>query len=158
MTGQIFHHTNAPIDFSLVCFPKKLGGLGLINPEWMVTALNGRAIARMFAFSEGIGLAFKLQLLRELDRQSGCFFRLFQGAKWLNAHSTTRMPITGAPFCRRIYDTLISLKISVCDDWDKYTDAEILDLPYDLPLIAGQYSAMLVKRPHSSLHPLRIFC
>jgi hypothetical protein len=36
----------------------------------------------------------------------------------------------------------------------QYTDAEILDLPYDLPLIAGQHSAM---RPHSSRHPLRIF-
>jgi hypothetical protein len=55
MMGQIFHHTNAPIDFSLMCFPKKLGGLGLINPEWMITALNGRAIARMFNFSECVG-------------------------------------------------------------------------------------------------------
>jgi hypothetical protein len=160
VTSELFTgRTSAPILFEHICYPRKLGGLGLINPTMMMVAMNGKAVGRMIADSDQLGTAFKLQFLRTIYQQGGCFFRLLARGKWPNAGPTMRMPpVSGPPFWRRIYDTLLSLNLSVSEDWDNYTDEEILNLPYDLPAIGGEHTdSMLSKRARPSLFPLRIF-
>jgi hypothetical protein len=149
------HRQRLLIDFEYICYPRRLGGLGLLNPEKMIEGMNGRAIARMIADEGNLGNVFKLQLLHTIETEGGCFFRLLGHAKW--ADPGLRMPNKGPPFWQRIYDTLLNFNLSVSTDWDKYMDEEILSLPYDLPVITGVHTKLLATQVRSSLFPLRIF-
>jgi hypothetical protein len=42
---MLFRSTRSPINFKLICMPKSQGGLGLIQPEHMMQAMNGKVIA-----------------------------------------------------------------------------------------------------------------
>jgi hypothetical protein len=53
---------------------------------------------------------------------------------------------------------MIGLKISYSDDWNEYTDEEILMLPFDLPRLLGEEACKSFgSRVRPSLFPLRIF-
>jgi len=157
ITNFAFRTIRAPIEFNLVCYPKKLGGLGLLNPEKMMLALNGRAVARMLSDNGELGKVFKLQLLRTMDEHGGSIFRLLAKAKWSATQTnSTHMPLEASPFYYRIHDTLLELKLGHDIDWEKYSDYEILSLPYDIPEITGEHGTLLGKRVRPSLTPLQI--
>jgi hypothetical protein len=154
ITGFIFGRTNAPIMFEFICYPRRLGGLGLLNPTHMATAMNGRVVARMMADCGELGTAFKLQMLYTIQQAGGSFFRLLAKGKF--AGGSPRMPVRGPPFWVRVYNTLIDLDLAVRIDWDKYSDEEFLALPYDTPDITGKHTDLLGKRVRSALHPIRL--
>jgi hypothetical protein len=154
ITSFIFGRTNSLILFELVCYPRQLGGLGLLNPIHMITAMNGRAIARMITGHGEVATAFKLQLLRTIYEEGGSFFRLL--AKGNFAGGSPRMPARGPPFWVRVYNTLLDLGLAVSTDWNEYSDEEFLSLPYDIPAITGKHANLLGKRVRSALHSLRL--
>jgi hypothetical protein len=131
ITSYLFTRTRSIIDFELLCFPRSYGGLGLINPEKMTQAMNGKAIARMIAQSGDLGTAFKLQLIRVTAEQGADIFRLLAHGNWGGGGGSPRMPYQSLPFWRRIYDTCLNLNLMLTTDWEKYTDEEMLTLPYD---------------------------
>jgi hypothetical protein len=154
ISSFIFGHTHSLILFELVCYPRQVGGLGLINPIHMVTAMNGRAIARMISGHGEVATAFKLQLLYTIHEEGGSFFRLL--AKGNFTGGCPRMPARGPPFWVRAYNTLLDLDLAVSTEWDKYSDEEFLSLPYDMPAITGIHTDLLGKRVRSALHSLRL--
>jgi exonuclease III len=152
----IFKGKQNAIQFDHLCFPKRFGGLGLLHPEYMMQAMNGRSIARMISRSDPIAEFFKLSLLRVLETtEGGCFFKLFGPASW---RANGIKMLDGPPFWRRIYNSMLGLGVSVSNDWDTYTDEELLSLPFDLPMLIGkEVSESFGKRVRPSLWPLRIF-
>jgi hypothetical protein len=96
ITSEVFpNREKALIDFPLLCYPRNYGGLGLHNPEMMMLAMNGKAVARMMKDEGDLGTAFKLQLLRTITETGGDFFRLLARGKWAGA--SLRMPISAPP-------------------------------------------------------------
>ena len=154
VTKFVFGRSHALIDFEKACFPKAFGGLGLHHPEKMMMVLNGKVVARMVINNGELGMAFRIQFLRVLAAEGGCFFRLLAKAKW--AFSGKTMPNTGPPFWQRIYDTCLNLDLSVSKDWDEYTDEELLSLPFDTDTIWGENTELFAKRVRSALFPIRI--
>jgi len=156
MKSEVFpNRTRSAIEFALLGYPKQYGGLGLHLPEVMMTAMNGRAAARMIVDKRNVGTAFKLQFLRAIDEQSGSFFRLLAKAPWKN--SLQGMPNAGPPFFQRIYETFLKLNMSVSTDWEEYTDAEFLALPWDCRAI---YTKGLEKKElpnREAMLRLRVF-
>jgi hypothetical protein len=157
ITSYLFTRSKSVIDFELICFPRAYGGLGLINPEKMAQAMNGKSIARMIAHSGDLGTAFKLQLIRVTADQGADIFRLLAHGNWSGGGGSPRMPFQSPPFWRRIYDTCLNLNLTLTTDWNKYTDEQILMLPYDTPLICGTFSEKFGKRIRSTLPRLRIY-
>jgi hypothetical protein len=158
LIGPVFKAPRALIQFDHTCYPKRLGGLGLLHPGYMMQAMNGRCVARMISGTDEVAEAFKLSFMRILEETGGCcFFKLF-GPGFVRTKSL-KLPVdSGSPFWGRIYDTMIGLKISYSEDWDDYTDEEILMLPFDLPVLIGKETCKLFgPRVRPSLFPLRIF-
>ena len=126
-----FHTTRAPIEFDLTCRPLLHGGLNIMHPGLMLNSLCGMMIARAFSDQSIIGKAFRLSFLRELDRVGADFFRLFGKGK---SHKTKNM----RPFWHRVYLTIRNLGLSVEENWETYTDEEILSIPCYLPAIMSE--------------------
>jgi exonuclease III len=153
----IFKSGNALIKFDKVCYPKALGGLGLLHPGYMMQAMNGRCVARMLAGTDEIAEAFKLSFLRALEQTDGCcFFKLF-GPGCIRT-SSIHMPPEASGFFSRVYDTMLGLKVALSEDWDNYTDEELMMIPFDYPnLIGKDVSASFGAKVRPYLFPLRIF-
>ena len=133
VTKYVFQRSHALIDFEKACYPRVYGGLRLHNLEKMMQAMNGKTVARIICNDGELERVFKIQFLRVLAKEGGCFFRLLAKAKW--AFSGQRMPNKGSPFWQRIYNTCLQLNLSIDLDWDEYTDEEFLLLPFGMSVI-----------------------
>jgi hypothetical protein len=148
----VFNSERAPFLFEETCYPTHMGGLGIIQPESMLLALSGAAIARDFSDQSPTAKAFRLSFLRELHRVGACFFRLFSEGKFHKVNEMT-------PYWQRVYSTILGLGLSMDEEWDKYTDEEILGIP----IISSQtipqeiIKAMAAKRIRPGLLGARMF-
>jgi exonuclease III len=147
----IFGMTKAPISFKQTCFPRKFGGLGIIEPASMFSAQCGRMVARNFSDQSITGKAFRVAFLREIEQAEGDFFRLFTDGKF---HRVRKM----SPFWVRVYKSIRELGLSVNQEWNEYTDEEFLSLPFHLPgVLSSSVINTLAKRAIPSLFRLRIY-
>jgi len=148
----VFRSTRMAIQFRYVCYPKIQGGLGLIHPLHMFRAMNGKMIARLICAEDDIGASFRLGLAHTLATHGlglselvagkvGKKSRFFQRA--LSSRGVQYTSNTGkhlrdflckiTPFWKRIFTTILQLDLDLDRDWSKYSNSEILSVPYDLP-------------------------
>jgi len=152
ITPYIFRTVQCPIEFKLACYPKQLGGLGIIYPDSMVIANMGQLVARAFSNQSVNAESFRLSFIREIEGagRGGSFFRLFSKGMF---HRKEHM----SPFWARVYSTVQNLGLTINEDWESYTDEEILSIPYELPqLMSDEMAQKFAKRIRPDLIYLRI--
>lgn len=155
---MIFRSSRIAIRFRYVCLPKRQGGLGLVHPKHMATAMNAKIICRLLQSKEELGATFRSGLMESLlnlgfgvseiynGKLGARYFRnpnAYSALHHRNPHDSStynkhlkKLLTKLSPFWRRIFDSLSQLDMSVHREWAEYTDDEILNLPYDLPGIA----------------------
>jgi hypothetical protein len=85
-----------------------------------------------------------------LEKQNISFFRLFY---WSKVNHSDHL----APLWRRVVHTVRKLSLGVSDDWNQYSDEELLIISYYLPsILPPELLEKMVKRIRPDLFRLQI--
>lgn len=127
MTNYIFHSKRGFVAFPLVCLPKHLGGLNLLDPEAMTTAMQGKWLSTVFTEVSVAGSLFKkvyaeAMLVCQNKPPIFCIIHPPLGVK-KETHVLS-------PFFRRVVRTLKALDASLVLDFSMYTTDQVLSLPW----------------------------
>lgn len=126
MTSYVFHSKRGYVAFPVICLPRLAGGLGLLDPEIMTTAMAGKWVAVALTQDSTVGRLFRMIYAEITSRTKGHppIMMLVSPTSRDKARSEV------SPFFRRVQRTMQRLRSSLSLKMKNYTEDQALSLPW----------------------------
>ncbi|KAE8218135.1 hypothetical protein CF319_g7929 [Tilletia indica] len=125
----LFKGERSWIDHGVICHPRHLGGLGLIDPDSMFTAQSISFLAHHVVREDCYGLWLRDGLAWTLHHEYGCSPAIFL-APGTVAHKLIIKTARSKGFWGRLIHALGSVAVSLQADWPKLPTVSLLELPW----------------------------